>query len=73
VLLAHAVVELLAPALVVLAELRVLVAVGVIVLVFQPELAQGQVELLVVAQLVVDAIAVRRDTLSPGRRQRGRK
>ena len=60
-----------------LAELGVLVAVGVLFLVLQPELGQSQVELTVGAQFVVDVLAVRRRTLYCAwivdRKRRGKK
>jgi hypothetical protein len=60
VLLAHAVVELAAPAPVVLAELRVLVALGVGLLVLVPELHEREADLLLVGpQLLVDVLAIR--------------
>jgi len=60
VLLAHAIVELFPPAAIILTKLGILVAIWMFIFVFDPQLAQCQIEFLESAQLIVDIFAVRR-------------
>ena len=64
VLLAHHVITPAEPAAIVLTVLGVLLALRVLLFVFQPQLGQRRVYVAVAAQLVVDVLTVRRGTMN---------
>ena len=57
-ILAHAVIELLFPLPIQLAELRILVALGIPLFVLPPQKIQGEIELSVTLEFVVDIVEI---------------